>query len=115
MAPLFVNLYLFFNVGYNLLIIMILKYGSANLLWLAMTLMVPLVKLIFVKLCLFFVKGNFAFTLKFVPGHQALKSTDVIGLVVIMAGLVLYRFSGMFKNLYAKYFGRGTNGANSIQ
>jgi len=89
MAPLFVNLYLFFNVGYNLLIIMILKYGSANLLWLAMTLMVPL--------------GNFAFTLKFVPGHQSLKLTDIFGLVVIMAGLILYRFSGLFKDLYNKY------------
>lgn len=89
MAPLFVNLYLFFNVGYNILIIMILKYGSANLLWLAMTLMVPL--------------GNFAFTLKFVPGHQSLKVTDIIGLVVIMAGLILYRFSGLFKDLYNKF------------
>ena len=43
-APFFVNTYLFFNVVYNVLIIMILKYGSSNLLWLAMTLMVPLVR-----------------------------------------------------------------------
>jgi hypothetical protein len=42
-APLFVTLYLCFNVAYNILIIMILKYGSSNILWLAMTIMVPLV------------------------------------------------------------------------
>jgi len=88
-APLFVNLYLFFNVVYNVLIIMILKYGSANLLWLAMTIMVPL--------------GNFAFTLNFVPGHQPLKPTDIVGLVVIMTGLILYRFWGVFADLYKKH------------
>lgn len=41
-APLFVSLYLIFNQGYNLLILLILKFGSANILWMAMTLMVPL-------------------------------------------------------------------------
>jgi hypothetical protein len=33
-APMFVCLYLFFNQLYNLLILLILKYGSANILWL---------------------------------------------------------------------------------
>lgn len=37
--------------------------------------------------------GNVAFSLDFVPGHQPLKSTDIAGLVVIMCGLVFYRFA----------------------
>jgi len=86
-APEFVNIYLFFNQLYNLLIILILKYGSANLFFMAMTLMVPL--------------GNVAFTLPFVPGHQPLRPTDIIGLVVIMAGLICYRFASQ---IYDKFF-----------
>ena len=74
----FVTIYLFFNVGYNILIILILKFGSANILWLAMTVMVPL--------------GSMAFALPFVPQHAPPKWTDVLGLLVILGGLVLYRF-----------------------
>lgn len=77
-APVFVTLYLVFNIGYNILIILILKFGSANILWLAMTIMVPL--------------GSMAFALPFVPEHKPPKITDVLGLVVILGGLVLYRF-----------------------
>ena len=46
----------FFNVFYNVLMILIVKYGSANIMFMALTLMVPL--------------GNFAFSLPWVPGHQ---------------------------------------------
>jgi drug/metabolite transporter (DMT)-like permease len=77
-APIFVTVYLFVNFMYNVLILFILKYGSANLLWLAMTLMVPL--------------GNVAFTLDFMPQHSSLLPTDIIGLVVICVGLGCYRF-----------------------
>jgi drug/metabolite transporter (DMT)-like permease len=80
MSVLLVNVYLMFNIGYNILIIMILKHGSANTLWLALTVMVPL--------------GNIAFTLPFVPGNRPLQLTDIIGLVVIMVGLCSYRFGG---------------------
>jgi drug/metabolite transporter (DMT)-like permease len=80
MSVLLVNVYLMFNIGYNILIIMILKHGSANTLWLALTVMVPL--------------GNIAFTLPFVPGNRPLELTDIIGLVVIMVGLCSYRFGG---------------------
>ena len=69
---------MFFNLLYNVFIILILKYGGSNILWLAMTVMVPL--------------GNVAFALKFVPNHKDMRVTDVVGLVVIMIGLVLYRF-----------------------
>lgn len=87
-APMFVNIYLVFNQFYNLLIILILKYGSANLLYLALTLMVPL--------------GNVAFTLPFVPQHGPLRSTDIVGLVVICFGLGCYRFAN---DLIKRYFG----------
>jgi len=102
MAPLYVNLYIGFNVLYNIFIIMILKYGSSNILWLAMTIMVPL--------------GNFAFAMPFVPEHKALKPTDIVGLIVIMTGLVIYRFWSLFLTLYHKYIKKEKNGStHSIQ
>lgn len=94
MAPIFVSLYLVFNIAYNILIIMMLKYGGANLLWLAMTFMVPL--------------GNFAFALPFMPEKVTLKATDYVGLVVILGGLVVYRFVGFFLEWYAKRKGTQT-------
>jgi drug/metabolite transporter (DMT)-like permease len=81
-APLFVNLYLLFNQVYNLLIILIIKFGSANLLFLALTINVPL--------------GNCVFTLNFVPDHKPLQVTTIIGLVLICLGLVCYRFADTF-------------------
>jgi drug/metabolite transporter (DMT)-like permease len=81
-APLYVNIYLAFNIAYNILIILILKYGSANILWLAMTIMVPL--------------GNVAFSLPFMPQSTTLHATDIVGLIVIVGGLLLYRFGGAY-------------------
>lgn len=77
-APLLVTLYLMFNVTYNILLILILKYGSANILFLAMTISIPL--------------GNLAFTLPFISGTTTVRGTDILGLIVIMSGLILYRF-----------------------
>ena len=68
---------MFFNIGYNILIIFILKYGSANILWLALTVMVPL--------------GNLAFSLPFMPQHTAVTAFDLVGLAIIMTGLLGYR------------------------
>ncbi|CAM9687417.1 unnamed protein product [Ectocarpus sp. 4 AP-2014] len=79
-APFFVTLYLCFNLVYNIVLIVILKYGSANVLFLASTVMVPI--------------GNVAFSLKFVPHHQDLHWSDTMGLLFILSGLVVYRFSG---------------------
>lgn len=78
-APLFVSTYLFFNIVYNILIVVILKHGSANILWMASTVIVPL--------------SNVAFSLSFMPNHKPLKQMDMVGLVVIMLGLVCYRFT----------------------
>jgi uncharacterized membrane protein len=91
LSPLFVTLYLFFNVGYNILMIVILKIGSANILWMASTVGVPL--------------SNVAFSLKFMPGHKPLKAVDIVGLFVIMAGLILYRFWNAIESLGKRFMG----------
>jgi drug/metabolite transporter (DMT)-like permease len=96
-APLFVTIYLVFNQLYNLFILLLIKYGSSNLLWMALTLMVPL--------------GNVAFTLPFVPEHQALEPTDIIGLVLICLGLGCYRFAA---GLYEEYYGDGLTGPQRL-
>ena len=70
--------YVAVNVAYNILIILMLKYGDANLLWLAMTLLVPL--------------STVAFSLPFVPEHAPPAPTDAAALVLISLGLALYRF-----------------------
>jgi hypothetical protein len=78
LAPLYVNLFLLFNVGFNILIVYILKFGSANVLFMAGTVMVPV--------------GNIAFALPFMPGSAPLHDSDIAGLIVILTGLVTYRF-----------------------
>lgn len=88
-APLFVTIYLFFNVVFNFLIVVILKLGSANIMWMASTVIVPL--------------SNVAFSMDFMPGHQPLRFWDIIGLAVIMSGLVVYRFSKEMLSLYERY------------
>jgi len=79
LAPIFISSYLCFNILYNIVLIVVLKYGSANVLWLACTMMVP--------------AGNIAFSLKIVPGHQNLQDSDIFGLILILLGLLVYRFS----------------------
>lgn len=76
-APYFVTAFIAFNLAYNVLIIVILKRGSSSLLYLGSTVLVPV--------------SNGMFSLKFIPGHKPLHLADVIGLVVIMTGLILYR------------------------
>jgi len=89
-APAYVSVYILFNLGYNVLIILILKYGSSNILWLAMTVMVPL--------------ANLSFALPFMPNKQPITWEDVVGLLVIMTGLLIYRFYAKVKVLIDKCF-----------
>lgn len=49
------------------------RTGSANVLFLASTVMVPI--------------GNVAFSLKFVPHHQDLRPSDTMGLLFILTGV----------------------------
>lgn len=90
-ASLFVNIYLGVNLIYNLLVVLILKYGSSNILYLASTIMVPV--------------GNLAFTLPFMPDPSVLRITDILGLTVIMFGLSVYRFG---HDIMAKFAGDDT-------
>lgn len=91
-APLFVTSYLCFNIVFNILIVVILKHGSANIMWMASTVIVPL--------------SNVAFSLKIMPGHKPLNSFDIVGLFVIMFGLVLYRFMGQIMASIQKLSGK---------
>lgn len=74
-AGVLVNINLFFNIGCTLCMMYVLKYGSASLLYLALTAMVPI--------------GNLAFCL--LPQASTFHLSDILGLLVIMVGLVLYR------------------------
>jgi len=78
-AALFVNLCLVCNMLYSFFMMFVLKYGSSALLFLALTLMVPI--------------GNVAFALPFMPESQPMHASDLVALAVIMCGLLLYRFS----------------------
>jgi len=66
------------------LMVLLLKYSSANLMFMALTCIVPL--------------GNLAFALPFMPDgvRVALHVSDLVGLVVIMMGIVSYRFGSVF-------------------
>ena len=44
LAPVYTNLYVLFNIGFNILIILLLKYGSSNILWLCLTIQVSAVR-----------------------------------------------------------------------
>lgn len=117
-APLYVNVFLVFNVCFNILIVYILKFGSANMLFMASTVMVPVsfCLLLFTMFCVLHLKmftkttflidandnhiyqiGNLAFALPFMPGSMPLKDSDVAGLLVILFGIVTYRFGNTFK------------------
>ncbi len=74
-AALWVHLGLLSSAAYTISMILVLKYGSASLLYLGLTLMVPL--------------GHLAFSL-----HSASQTNmaDITGLIVLVAGLILFRF-----------------------
>lgn len=74
-AALWVHLALLSSVVYTISMIFVLKYGSASLLYVGLTLMVPL--------------GHLVFSLK-APSHT--HTADIAGLIVLVAGLILFRF-----------------------
>ena len=78
MAPFYTTCYLFFNLALNILIVLVLKHGSAAILAMSSTVLVPL--------------GNFAFSLDFMPGHKPQRPTDLVGLSIIMMGLLFFRY-----------------------
>lgn len=90
-APIYVNVYILFNLAYNVLIILLLKYGSSNILYLCITLQVPI--------------SNLAFALPFMPNSQPVTWEAGLGLAVIMGGLVIYRFFTPLKGRIYKTLG----------
>lgn len=62
----------------SLVLFLASRFGSANVLFMASTVMVPI--------------GNLVFSLPFIPGSTPLKDSDIAGLGVILLGLVAYRF-----------------------
>lgn len=78
LAPLFVTVYIIFNLGYNILIILMLKFGSSNILWLCLTLQVPV--------------ANLVFAIPWMPKSQPASLWNLLGLALIMIGLCTYRF-----------------------
>ena len=77
-AAFYVSLALGCNLVYTFFMMYVLKFGSSALLFLALTVMVPI--------------GNLAFSLPFMPQATPLHVSDLMGLTVIMIGLVMYRF-----------------------
>merc|ERR1711862_432711 len=72
------NVFLVFNVCFNILIVYMLKYGSSNVLFLSSTVMLPI--------------ANMAFALPSMPGSTPIQDSDIAGLLLILLGLVTYRF-----------------------
>jgi hypothetical protein len=73
--------YLLFNVAINLCLLYLIQRGSAAFMFLAMTITVP--------------TANICFTLTFIMGSDAqpLSGWDIVALVLIVIGLLLYRFT----------------------
>jgi len=75
-------IYLLFNCCYNVFIVLVIKHGSASLMYIVMTLRLPVVQL--------------AFSLKFINNPpDRFPWTSVLGLIVILSGLVAYRWSSI--------------------
>lgn len=78
----YVLLYLFFNVNYNIFTVLVIKYGGASLLYIVLTLRLPLVQL--------------AFSMPFINyPPDPFQWPAVVGLVMILVGLIAYRWSAL--------------------
>ena len=86
LGPFYYFTYLAFNIVYNIVIVFMLKYGSSNILYLAMTAIVPLV--------------DVAFSLDFMPKYQPFTVYSIVGLVVILVGLCVYRFTSYILDFF---------------
>lgn len=78
LAPFYYFTYIAFNIIYNIIIVYILKHAGSNIFYLASTCLVPIV--------------NIAYSLNFVPGHTPFTVFSIVGLLVIIFGLLFYRF-----------------------
>jgi len=73
-------LYLCFNLAYNVTILLVVKYGGANLMNFVLTLRLPLIQIVF--------------SLKFINNPPSKFTWNIlVGLFIILGGLILYRIS----------------------
>eukprot|EP00735_Rhodelphis_limneticus_P015197 TRINITY_DN937_c0_g1::TRINITY_DN937_c0_g1_i1::g.16154::m.16154 TRINITY_DN937_c0_g1::TRINITY_DN937_c0_g1_i1::g.16154 ORF type:complete len:425 (-),score=113.75,sp/Q9GSB0/CRTP1_DICDI/37.16/2e-73,CRT-like/PF08627.5/8.9e-14,CRT-like/PF08627.5/8.3e+03,DUF914/PF06027.7/5.3e-07,DUF914/PF06027.7/11,EamA/PF00892.15/2.9e+02,EamA/PF00892.15/2.7e-05,EamA/PF00892.15/4.2e+03,EamA/PF00892.15/4.3e+03,EmrE/PF13536.1/5.1e+03,EmrE/PF13536.1/3e-05,EmrE/PF13536.1/2.9e+03,EmrE/PF13536.1/4.1e+02,UAA/PF08449.6/31,UAA/P len=74
-----VMLYMLFNINYNILLVLVIKHGSAALMYIVSTVRLPL--------------ANIAFSLPLIMGAAAvpMNNYDVAALLVILTGLIIYR------------------------
>ena len=77
---------------YIVCVVLVLKYGSTSLLYLALTMMVPL--------------GNLIFSLPI----ASIYVSNTTALLVIVSGLLLYRFGGKFARQYGENDGTKDTG-----
>jgi drug/metabolite transporter (DMT)-like permease len=80
-SALYFNLGILVNVVYVLAVMFVVKWGSTSLLFIGLTIMVPL--------------GNLAFAILPSNVGNRVHLSDVLGLLVILMGLILYRSSGI--------------------
>ena len=80
-AALWVHISLLNSAVYALSMLFVLKYGSCDLMYLGLTLVVPL--------------GHLAFS--FHSSFSELRFYDIVGLVVVVSGLIMYRFGHVRK------------------
>jgi len=76
------SMYMIANIAYNVFLVLVIKYGSAALMYIASTIVLPL--------------GTLSFTIHAFMGDNARKFTPYsgAGLLIILIGLVIYRFLG---------------------
>ena len=86
-AALFFNLSVAVNVFWILFSMFVVKWGSTSLLYLGLTIMVPL--------------GNLAFAILPSKARTTFHMSDILGLLVILFGLLLYRFFSISEPLVA--------------
>ena len=85
-APYMIGFLIIANSGFQFLITLILKYGTANLLRMASAIMVP--------------TCNVAFSLPIMPRSIPMSPSDFIGLLFVMSGLIVYRFINLVYTTY---------------
>jgi len=73
-----VNLFIVFNFIYNIYLILVLKKENNSLMWLALTLVVPMSQIVL------WIPG--------VPRHSQFSIFDLLGLIIILAGMLIYYF-----------------------
>lgn len=81
----FVNIFLFFNLILSIAAMYVLKFGSANIMVIGWTLVVP--------------ASNLAFSLPFIPQSMPLNIMDIWGLITIMIGIISFRFGNHLYNM----------------